>query len=308
MLQESQKKCNFVIFASTKWPSGLALTEESLREETFYLRCSLRQVFEGSGRKMVVKQFLYDWAPPAYDYPSLWRDHKLAPDQKFPAPTAHMVGNNALWWGKNYRLENAATIEVDRTRIEFTFPNGEFSKKEIIELCEGLVPVDGEARKSLLAKSFGSLSFQSRQQELASDVPTSYWKHQRSKTHFCFPLANAPELPVSLNEALRKRGYLLNTLFAFGLDEKTILEREYLFEHQEFPGAFIRLLTPTSYPPLLGDQDCLAQDLYATSKQFHLGPHEFVFKKEGSPYLVLVKPAPWTTRNWANDLMEELIR
>lgn len=125
---EAQKQCNFVIFVSTSLPSGIIVREQCLRPESKINgnrrennRSSFRQVFEGADRTLVIKQFLYDWAPPAYDYPCLWRNDEIATAAESPAPIGQFVGNNVLWFGKNYRKQEAATIETERTRIEIIF-------------------------------------------------------------------------------------------------------------------------------------------------------------------------------------------
>ena len=246
---EIQGKCHFVLFKPPRLPADLALKEESFRKETDTSESTFRQVYEGNGRAMVMKQFLYDWDPPAYDYPSLWRDQKLAAEEEIPPPAGFLIGSHALWIGKNYRLQNGATIEIDRTRIEFTFPKGEFSAGEIVNICKGLVPIDLKRRVLLLSQSFGQLSYQSRHLIRASGVPTSFWKHQRDKSLYCFLLEGHGGLPKHFIDVLVARGYLFNTRFGFGASVDQIAESEYIFEHESVPGAFIRLLTPISYPP-----------------------------------------------------------
>ena len=153
--EKAQEFCNFIVFIPTELHSDLILKEQTLRKEADpNIRSSYRQVFEGAGRTLVVKQFLYDWAPPAYDYPCLWRNKELATTQESPPPRAVFINNHALWFGKNYRKQEAATIEMERTRIEITIENGIFSDNEIIAFCKGLRPVNLEARSAIRTLHF----------------------------------------------------------------------------------------------------------------------------------------------------------
>ena len=158
---EAQKRCNFVIFIPSFLPSDVVMREQYLRPESNIdsnrrenNRSTFRQVFEGNDRTLVIKQFLYDWAPPAYDYPCLWRNAEIATKAESPAPIGQFVNNNVLWFGKNYRKQEAATIEIERTRIEMTFEKGTFSRQEIVLLCKSLLPVDAEIATHLLRDFF----------------------------------------------------------------------------------------------------------------------------------------------------------
>lgn len=57
-----------------------------------------------------MKQFLYDWAPPAFDHPCLWKSH----NEPFE------VGKNIGWLGTDYRKAHAAAVSIDRTTIELS--------------------------------------------------------------------------------------------------------------------------------------------------------------------------------------------
>jgi hypothetical protein len=284
------------------------VAKQILREEApEEIRASYRQIYEGEGRKLVVKQFLYDWAPPAYDYPSLWRDAKRATTAEAPPPRAFFIGNHALWIGKNYRMQNGATLEKDRTRVEITLENGNFTDNELIYFCHGLEPANPEKAETILRTPFSHLSYQKRHLEKASGVPTGFWKHQRDKSLFSFALdKTAFEPPELIKEKLEELGYFLNSIFAVGENAQHPVELEFIFEHKDSPGSFIRLLTPTKFPPEVGDQECLCNGLYATSKTFSNGPHEAVFQQNGQNHLILVKPAPWTTQTWFFKLFKSL--
>lgn len=328
--RNAQKYCNFIVFSPTSTPKDLVLKEQNLRTETKSgTLSSFRQVFEGGERSLVIKQFLYDWAPPAYDYPSLWRNAKIATAQESPPPRGIFIGNHVLWIGKNYRKQNAATIELERTRIEMTLQKGDFSDQELVTLCEGLGFVDEGVRNSILNTPFTTLSHYARHSATATRVPTGYWEHQRNESMYCYSLSKTQEnkevekFPRILKAVLEKEGYVFNSLFAFGQSENQFSEIEFIFEHQKVPGLFIRLLTaplvtsnPILFPPTIGDQECKAvivqknkgkQPFYcATSKIFDFGPHEVVFKMGDTPFIMLVKPAPWTSFHWLLQFMDAI--
>lgn len=328
---EAQKHCHFVIFASTFLPPHVVMKEEHLRPESNahenrreHNRSTFRQVFAGAGRRLVMKQFLYDWAPPAYDYPCLWRNAEIATQAESPAPTGQFVNNNVLWFGKNYRKQTAATIEIERTRIELTFEEGSFSHQEIVSLCKGLVPVDREIAKHLLSVPFSKLSYSHRHEEPVVSVPVGFWGHCRAEELLCFTLAQE-EIPAlclqaiqPFTSALKTQNYAFSGGFGFGKTKAQLEEVECLFEHQNTPGCFVRVLCTPDHspfsiviPPTLGDQECTHKTLhihektfyYATSKTFACGSHEIVFKKGAFHCMILIKPAPWTTFEWVLSLL-----
>ncbi|HEX4261882.1 MAG TPA: hypothetical protein VHY76_12360, partial [Acetobacteraceae bacterium] len=99
---EAQSFLNFALFEPTHLPAGLRAAESRLRPEAQppenevggpdqarAWTASHRTEYSGSGRRLSVKQFLYDWAPPAYDHPSLWRTPEF--------PVAHPVQEAIAW-------------------------------------------------------------------------------------------------------------------------------------------------------------------------------------------------------------------
>ncbi len=330
---EAQKQCNFVLFAANVLPLGLSLKEQSLRleaadkERSVNYNASFRQLFENDHRAIIIKQFLYDWAPPAYDYPCLWRNAKIATQEESPAPNAVFIGNNALWIGKNYRKQNAATIEIERTRIELTINKGTFSDNELVSIAESFTPVDNESAKDILKTSFAQLAYSQRHSASSIDVPVGYWKHHREAALTCYSLGPDEAktyLPNHLQtfiKALETRNYSLNSGFGFGSNKTQLREIELIFEHQKASGSLIRILyRPTLnanqilVPPALGDQECHSKTFsikdttfyYATSAKFAFGSHEIVFNKDSLNCMLLIKPAPWTTMDWVMELLNSL--
>lgn len=333
---EAQKQCNFVIFIPSSLPSGIVMREQSLRSESTIdsnrrenNRSTFRQVFEGTDRTLVIKQFLYDWAPPAYDYPCLWRNEEIATVAESPAPVGQFVNNNVLWFGKNYRKQDAATVEIERTRIEMTFTKGTFSDQEIALLCKNLLPVDVEIAKHFLKIPFSELSYSHRHEEPVVSVPVGYWKHSRAKELMQYALTKE-DIPTKflqaaqpLSIALKDRNYVLSGGFGFGKNKDHLEEIEFIFEHEEFAGCFVRVLCiqtdspfSISVPPNISDQECTNKILkinkntfyYATSKNFAFGSHEIVFKNNAFNFMIIIKPTPWTSFEWVLDLLTSLIK
>jgi len=318
---EAQKYCNFVLFQTINLPIGFTVAKQQLRKEGQNTQASYRIVLENpqTNQIVIIKQFLYDWAPPAYDYPCLWYNTKQFSPALKTAPRYARVGQRLLWIGKNYRGQQAATIDLERTRIEVTFNNIPLRDEILIDLIQGLLPCDDKIRAQLLNTSFAQMSYPFRVQNKVSDVPLSYWKHKRSKD--CVSRALIEERSPSwrcawLERNLRQHGYHLNSLFEF-IRDKTIVEKEYLFEHETYPGVFVHLLAtpqdsldPIAFPPSIGDQVCQQEKIVIGEKAMHLsyldphyGNYEFVWQEEGMIYLLLIRAAAWVTYAWAFQLM-----
>ena len=126
-----------------------------------------------------------------------------------------------------------------------------------------------------------------------------------------------------MNISLKNRNYILNGGFGFGNNKDHLEEVEFIFEHKESSGSFIRVLCAQtnsafsiSVPPTISDQECTNKTLtinkniyyYATSKNFAFGSHEVVFKNNSFNFMIIIKPAPWTSFEWVLDLLTSLIK
>ena len=147
---EIQLYCPFVVFRPTVLPSNFMLEVISFRpevppeplpeteagEETLpemEANTSVRMLTKSDGGELSIKQFLYDWLPPAYDHPSLWRSDRR--------PIPHEVGGAIGWVASNFRGQHAGSILLDRTMIEITDIGGTLSDSEIVDVMNGLEPV-----------------------------------------------------------------------------------------------------------------------------------------------------------------------
>lgn len=327
---EVQGYCNFVLFQPNKLPEGLSLASNKIRVESEKQRASHKSEFSDENRALSIKQFLYDWAPPAYDHPCLWRNAEISSLENTPIPRPYLIGNNYLWFGLDYRRKPSATINILRTQIEITTLKGEFSDQEIIEIVKSMVPVDDQTKELLLKTSFAELMFDVRYQLPVIEVPTSYFKHTRNATFRCYPRAATPSLVADpslfpghwlMNAEIKD--YRLNSMFLFGADFKHIQEAEYLFESLIEPGSYIRFLVTANnskhsiqYPPQLDDQVCHSEvySLRNTEPLYHAwsrtnenGSHSLVLKIKDEIINCIVKPAPWTNIKWVRELCQNII-
>src|SRR5262249_41097168 len=142
--------------------------------------------YAGGGRCLRLKQFLYDWAPPAYDHPSLW----ISRNRPFP------VGEHVGWQGHDYRQTPAASVTIDRTTVEASFLAGTFADEEVHALCRGPQPAVPSAGARLPQPSFPELSYQSRPPPASPmDVPVGYFdppRRPRALRQTAYPAAAAP--------------------------------------------------------------------------------------------------------------------
>ena len=320
---ESQKWSNFVLLRPHWMPEGIGLTQCQMRSESPTVRASHRAEFGDENRRFSIKQFLYDWAPPAYDHPSLWRNPKISSLTDTPAPTCHLIGNNYLWMGLDYRRNPAASINMLRTQVELTVLAGDFDEQEIFQILSSMKPVDESVEEDVLRSSFAELTHTYRHELPIVSVPTGYLKYLRDEKakSYCYP-AQDVEGPL-LGDRLKEitiEGYSLDSIFLFGESRESIDEVEYYFESKVEPGSYIRVLvTPVTsphgipYPPVVSDQECNFTEktlkngnrlYHAWSKNNDNGSHSMVFMKDDWVLNCAIKPAPWTTLSWARELCD----
>ena len=326
--REAQEWCNFVLFRPTWLPDGLNEISNKIRPESPVAKSSHRSEFSDGRRSLSIKQFLYDWAPPAYDHPCLWRDAEISTLENTPIPRAHLIGNNYLWFGLDYRRKSAATMNLMRTQIEITILEGRFDDSEIVKLVSAISPINSDIKDIILQASFAELMYNQRHVVHASDVPTSYFNHCRDKSFHCYPktassLDTKIRLPGFWLKNIAIHDYKLDSFFLFGKDLQNIHEAEYYFESLIEPGSYVRFLVTRkntkysiTYPPQLDDQTChSAIHELETGENIHHsrstlnehGCHSLVFQTKNETINCIVKPAPWTTTNWAIELCQNIL-
>ena len=319
---EAQRWCNFTLLKPTWLPEDIEPGDYSLRpEQPNDQSSSFRMVGRGASRTFTLKQFLFDFAPPAYDHPALWRNPKKTAEDEFPDPVPHLIGDNVLWIGRDHRRFPAATIGYRRVRVELTVTEGGFSNSELIKLFEGLVPADPDYAAVLDQTAFAELSYQRRHPRLATPVPLSYWTHKRHDNHHHRArLISEMEPPFALPD-FKSLGYELDSLFSIESENGRLEEVDFIYEAKARNGAYLRLLlTPPSsmqpipFPPEKYTQSCQIEKLANENQTVHLawledgvGPYELSFQIDGWNVILLVQPAKWTNRTFVNELLKRLL-
>lgn len=312
--EEAQAAVNFVLFRLDPVPRGLEVESATVRPEaaprselnlgwTIGNRAAHRCELAGDGVRISVKQFLYDWAPPAWDHPSL-----------VGAAAPFVVGGHIAWLGSDFRGRAAATVTLDRTTIEVSVQKGDCPDELLVALCHALRPVSAAARASILATPFGRLAYRSRHEDRTPAVPVGFWRHRRGP----------PDIPVRVHDRAQpglplvappaRLGYELDTVQVFG-GPRGPLEIEYLYADAADRGRTIRLLVSPSdaeggvrYPPTLEGQPCEVRQgpVPYASGDARYGPHEAVWQRDGLNVMLLAKPAPWTDRWWFERLLSAI--
>lgn len=184
---EAQQWCNFVVCIPERVPAGCHLLNATLRREAPPGRLADAAIgrtpwsannpsayrFEvaGPGRRLRIKEFLYDWAFPALDHPCLWKSQTEA----VPLDDRYVV-----WFGIDYLGNRAASARLARTTIELSVLEGEFANDEIVQLYRALRPADPAAATVLFDTPFAILSYWARRADAEMvSVPVGLWKFRR---------------------------------------------------------------------------------------------------------------------------------
>ncbi len=314
--EEAQAAVNFVLFRPDPLPEGLRVEAASVRPEaprrndlklgwTLGSRAAHRCELAGDGLRLWLKQFLYDWAPPAWDHPSLTGD-----------AIPFIVGGHIGWLGRDFRGREAATVTLDRTTIEISVRDGECPEELLVAVCHALRPASIEARASILRTPFGKLAYRNRHEDRTPAVPVGYWRHRRGppdtpvRVHDRAPLG----LPGSHLAPPARLGFELDTVQVFG-GPPGPLEIEYLYADAADRGRTIRLLVSPAgaeggvrYPPALEGPPCTVHqsDVHYAYGNARYGPHEAVWQADGLNVMLLAKPAPWTDRFWFERVLTDM--
>jgi len=183
---EAQAWCNFVVFTPTALPVGWVLEPGTIRREAPPGRVdgveagrtpwssnnpsAYRFEVTAGGRRLRVKEFLYDWAFPALDHPCLWNS---------PTRAVPVDDTTVAWFGTDYLGHRAASVRAARTTIEISVLDGEFTDDELLALVRSLQPVSAEAALALSATPFADLSYWARYDASMVDVPVGLWRFRR---------------------------------------------------------------------------------------------------------------------------------
>jgi len=330
--RQQQEWCNFLLLRPASLPGDLSVASSSVRPEappgrpgegdaalrpdwTQSNRACHRAVYAGRRRRLRVKQFLYDYAPPAFDHPCLWESARVEP---------FVNGGHIGWLGTDFRRLRGATTHVDRTLVELSVIDGRFSDDELVAICRGLRPAVPELRDRLLATPLVDLCYRRRHVEPPIAVPVGYWAHKR-REDARVSVYRPEEAPAGLAgfdyPGLERSGYRLRGLFVFG-DEAAPQEVDRVFEHRDDPGRHARLLISTNdvpgglpFPPRRETrQPCSQRTVEIARRTVHhafldarYGQHEAVWSTGPLTFMLIVKPTPETGLTWFEDLLRALV-
>lgn len=328
-------EANFPIFYPVQLPGDLKLKKASFRKENpkrSYPRSSLKLIFEdeSTGKKLSIKEFNYDWAPAAYDCPSLWKNHEQFAEEDTPEPKPYLIENDVLWVGVNYRNQRAASIITGRTTIEMIVVEGNLSDQELIQIATGFNPLSKVQSDRILSKNIAQTSYGYPQAVEAVNVPISFWKFpledSRIKFQTAFRPLDIPKMAVAAHLPLpNDSGYRLDSVFAYHVDVFPSEESKYnfVYENESYKGSTIQLLhmhknslAACAFPPApdttqkfkKGIDRVCGIDCYYAYRSEQYGPHELIFQHRNFNYLILVKPTSWTNREWFFKLIEKFFR
>lgn len=326
-----QEWCNFVLLEPARLPEGLALEARGVRPEappsprrgheplrpewTDSNRSAHRGVYAGRGRRLRIKQFLYDYAPAAFDHPCLWESDRIEP---------FVSGGHLGWLGTDFRRRRAAAIHADRTMVEVSVLEGDFPADQLVSLCRGLRPSVPEARTRILATPLVDLCYQRRHREPPIAVPVGYWAHKRREesTVSVYRPEEAPAALAGLDrQGLERFGYRLRGLFVFG-DPGAPEEVDRVLEHDDDPGRQARLLVSRDgvpgglpFPPRRETrQACRDRVVEIAGRAVHhafvdprYGQHEAVWRADGLVFMLIVKPTGKTSTEWFEAVLREVV-
>lgn len=331
--EEAQAWCNFVLMRPMILPDDLKLEKLETRPEappgrsanvgptprpdwTLSNRAVNRGEYVGHNRRLRIKQFLYDYAPPAFDHPCLWESQNIR---------AFLVGDFIGWLGTDFRKLQAATVSLDRTTVELSVTEGSFTDAELQSICRGLRPAAPEKRELILNTSVADLCYQGRHREPPIAVPVGYWAHKRLPESLQSTVLRSDQIPNNSSyfgiSPPHAYGYQSNCAFIYG-DPQCPQEIDTLFEHIENAGQYMRLLVSPSditggipYPPAREiRQECSSSllsvnglEVYHAYYDERYGQHEAVWQKGGRNMMLIVKPMKWTDIEWFIRLLEQMV-
>lgn len=186
---KAQAWCNFIVWLPRALPADCMMSDGTLRKEAPPGRVAgvtagrtpwstnnpsaYRTEIAGQGRRLRIKQFLYDWAFPALEHPCLWESQTTA---------VPLDDGNVLWYGTDYMKNRAASARLGRTLIELSVLEGQFSDDEILRLYQSMRPSVDATATAIRATPFAALSYWARYPAEMVSVPIGLWKFRRTGT------------------------------------------------------------------------------------------------------------------------------
>lgn len=258
---DAQPATNFVVFEPADLPADCSVVDTTYRPEQPPGRpagvdaadigqtphsdgnpSSVRAVLAGDGRRIRLKQFLYDWAPPAASVAPLWRT---------PDPEPFSAGDGVAWLGTDYKDNRGACVQRDRTQVELSVTAGEFADDELRAIVDGLVPAapDDSTTAAVRRTPFHRLHYWARYQAAPPVVPNALADYSPSRPYedshelSRVSLATAPPVPVLVPDGDR---FLFDSALAFRSADAV----ECVFRHRENASDHLWLTAAAPDSPL----------------------------------------------------------
>ena len=208
------KKANFIVYTLSSLPEHYSILSDVFRgqdEIEEFPRCSYKIIIKDTkfGDRISLKQFNYDWSPPAYGCPSLWANHVKFDYKLIPKPE-HFIVNGQVWWkGKNYKGQESIASIQNRTAIEVSCLDSDTvytmqDTQELLHMAKSVEPLNLQAQKKLLDLSYADLSYKTAD-TISSPivkVPISFWKcslDNQLKYQIAYNAENIPDFLKKLH-------------------------------------------------------------------------------------------------------------
>ncbi|MFI1681819.1 hypothetical protein [Streptomyces sp. NPDC020607] len=282
--EEAQEWCNFVLWRPTLLPEGCSLLTSTLRKEappghregatgrspwSDANNAVYRSEIGGPGRRLRIKQFLYDWAFPAADHPCLWGS-ATRPEV--------LSGGQVLWFGTDY-LGNAATsARMSRTTVELSVLEGEFSDAELVALHNGFVPSGDDVVERVLRTPFHELSYWARYPVSMVSVPTglySFKRHDRVHTGTWVPRGELDGFLAAHDAPSAPGGFVAESAATF-TGSSGEQETEIVYVRADIDGGELRLVLQRTgkgripFPPEREDHPAVTEEIGLDGQLVHL--------------------------------------
>lgn len=204
-LARAQRHANFVVFEPNWMPADCELSTATLRPEqppgaafdgdsdssesafSGWNPASVRVEIRGDDRRLRLKQFLYDWAPPSASIAPLWGSDCLE-----PFDCQYTVG----WLGEDYKGNRGASVQLARTQVELSVLDGAFSTGELTDILSGVTPANPSVANRIRRVPFHRLSYWLRYRCQPPSLPHGVYEY--TERH---PYADAvPTAPVAFRD------------------------------------------------------------------------------------------------------------
>ena len=328
---DAQEWCNFVLLRPAGLPSGWETEQPMLRAEappgrldsdrqgrspwTTHNRSSCRCVGATASGRVRMKQFLYDWAPPAFDHPALWRS----------SVRSFMVGARVGWLGTDYVGRAAASLHAHRTMVELSVVSGHVADEDLVRLCAALAPVTDVALRRIDATPLAVLSYAHRHEDTVITVPVGYFFHRRSPQTLRLRALTPPDVPTGLRggDVVGRLAscWSVDSVFLVG-DPDAPLEVDWVLRQRaKDTDTTIRILATAAdadgsiaLPPRLAEQPCTSERLQVHGVRVdhawadsRVGPHEAAWRENDTALMLLARPQADTDVAWFRALLAEAV-